>query len=39
MSDFYTLAVESSCDETSAAILNHQKVVALVTATQAVHEQ
>ncbi len=39
MSHFYTLAVESSCDETSAAILDHQRVIALVTATQAVHEQ
>ncbi len=39
MSDFLTLAIESSCDETSAAILNHQSVVALVTATQSVHEQ
>lgn len=39
MSHFYTLAVESSCDETSAAILDHKKVIALVTATQAVHEQ
>jgi N6-L-threonylcarbamoyladenine synthase len=39
MSNFLTLAIESSCDETSAAILNHQKVIALVTATQSVHEQ
>ncbi|MEN9947555.1 MAG: hypothetical protein RL106_378 [Bacteroidota bacterium] len=39
MSDFLTLAIESSCDETSAAILNHKKVIALVTATQSVHEQ
>lgn len=39
MSSFYTLAIESSCDETSAAILDHRKVIALVTATQSVHEK
>lgn len=39
MSSFLTLAIESSCDETSAAILDHKKVIALVTATQSVHEQ
>lgn len=39
MSHFYTLAVESSCDETSAAILDHKSVISLITATQAVHEQ
>ena len=33
------LAIESSCDETSAAILSDRKVIALVTATQSVHEQ
>ena len=39
MSELLTLAIESSCDETSAAILEGRKVVALVTATQSVHEQ
>ncbi len=39
MNDCITLAVESSCDETSAAILKGRSVIALVTATQAVHEQ
>jgi N6-L-threonylcarbamoyladenine synthase len=33
------LAVESSCDETSAAVLSDRRVISLVTATQAVHEQ
>lgn len=33
------LAVESSCDETSAAVLSNRRVISLVTATQAVHEQ
>lgn len=39
MTDFFTLGIESSCDETSAAILNHNQVVSLVTATQEVHEK
>ena len=39
MIDCITLAVESSCDETSAAILKGRRVISLVTATQAVHER
>lgn len=33
------LAIESSCDDTSAAVIRGDKVVANVVATQAVHEQ
>ncbi len=39
MTELLTLALESSCDETSAAILKGRRVISLVTATQAVHEQ
>ena len=35
----YILAIESSCDDTSCAILNHQKVLSNVTANQQVHTQ
>lgn len=33
------LAIESSCDDTSAAILQGNKILANVTATQAIHEK
>ncbi|MFT6411523.1 MAG: N6-L-threonylcarbamoyladenine synthase, partial [Flavobacteriales bacterium] len=33
------LAIESSCDDTSAAVLKGAKVLSNVVATQAVHEQ
>lgn len=33
------LAVESSCDETSAALIQHGKILANVVATQSIHEK
>ncbi|MDQ4140062.1 MAG: tRNA (adenosine(37)-N6)-threonylcarbamoyltransferase complex transferase subunit TsaD, partial [Bacteroidota bacterium] len=33
------LAIESSCDDTSAAIIRNGKVVANIVATQEVHKQ
>lgn len=40
MSDsVYILAIESSCDDTAAAVLHNDKVLANVVAGQAVHEQ
>ncbi|MHC2991151.1 tRNA threonylcarbamoyladenosine biosynthesis protein Gcp, partial [Pontibacter sp. HJ8] len=33
------LAIESSCDETSAAVISGGKVLSNIIATQAVHEQ
>jgi len=38
-SDIKILAIESSCDETSAAIINNGKVVNNYIATQSVHEK
>ncbi|HSZ25479.1 MAG TPA: tRNA (adenosine(37)-N6)-threonylcarbamoyltransferase complex transferase subunit TsaD [Cytophagaceae bacterium] len=35
----YILAIESSCDETSAAILHNGRILSNVIATQSVHEQ
>ena len=35
----YILAIESSCDDTSAAVLNDKKVLSNVTATQKIHEE
>lgn len=35
----YILAIESSCDDTSAAILCNKKVLSNVVATQKIHEQ
>ena len=37
--DIYTLAIESSCDDTSAAILCNDKVLSNVVATQKIHEE
>ncbi|MDZ4847242.1 MAG: tRNA (adenosine(37)-N6)-threonylcarbamoyltransferase complex transferase subunit TsaD [Chitinophagales bacterium] len=37
--DIYLLAIESSCDDTSAAVLRNDKVLANLVASQAVHEQ
>ncbi len=39
MNDVYLLAIESSCDETSAAISCNDKILANITASQAVHER
>ena len=38
MSDIYILAIESSCDDTSAAVLCNDVLLSNVTASQAVHE-
>ena len=35
----YTLAIESSCDDTSAAVLCNDKVLSNVVARQAIHEE
>ncbi|HRN98126.1 MAG TPA: tRNA (adenosine(37)-N6)-threonylcarbamoyltransferase complex transferase subunit TsaD, partial [Flavobacterium sp.] len=35
----YILAIESSCDDTAAAVLRNDKVLSNVVAGQAVHEQ
>ncbi len=35
----YILAIESSCDDTSAAILQNKKVLSNVVATQKIHEE
>jgi len=35
----YILAIESSCDDTSAAVLSNQRVLSNVVATQKIHEQ
>ena len=37
--DAYILAIESSCDDTSAAVMRGDVVLSNVTASQAVHEQ
>ena len=37
--DIYILAIESSCDDTSAAVMRNDVVLSNVTASQAVHEQ
>lgn len=36
--DIYILAIESSCDDTSAAVLRNELLLSNVTASQAVHE-
>ncbi len=38
MNDTYILAIESSCDDTSAAVLRGQTLLSNVTASQAVHK-
>ena len=35
----YILAIESSCDDTAAAVLQNDKVLSNIVAQQAVHEQ
>lgn len=37
--DCFILAIESSCDDTSAAVLHNDKVLSNVVASQAIHEQ
>ena len=36
---FYILAIESSCDDTSAAVLRNNKVISNIVATQQIHEE
>ena len=38
MGDIYILGIESSCDDTSAAVLRNGELLSNVTASQAVHE-
>ena len=38
MSPIYILGLESSCDDTSAAVLKNDVLLSNVTASQAVHE-
>ncbi|HLP65281.1 tRNA (adenosine(37)-N6)-threonylcarbamoyltransferase complex transferase subunit TsaD [Flavobacterium sp.] len=38
-SDVYILAIESSCDDTAAAVLNNDKVLSNVVARQSIHEE
>ena len=38
MDDIYILGIESSCDDTSAAVLRNGELLSNVTASQAVHE-
>ncbi len=37
--DIYILAIESSCDDTSAAVMCNQKKLSNIVATQKIHEQ
>ncbi|MCF8715308.1 tRNA (adenosine(37)-N6)-threonylcarbamoyltransferase complex transferase subunit TsaD [Joostella atrarenae] len=37
--DVYILAIESSCDDTSAAVLHNDKVLSNVVASQKIHEE
>ena len=37
--NIYTLAIESSCDDTSAAVLRNDKVLSNIVAGQKVHEE
>lgn len=37
--DIYILAIESSCDDTSCAILKNDVLLSNVTANQSIHEQ
>ncbi|MEZ4853740.1 tRNA (adenosine(37)-N6)-threonylcarbamoyltransferase complex transferase subunit TsaD [Flavobacterium sp.] len=39
LKNIYTLAIESSCDDTSAAVLCNDKVLSNIVARQAVHEE
>ena len=37
--DIYILGIESSCDDTSAAVLHNDVLLSNVTASQSVHEE
>ena len=39
MSDIYILGIESSCDDTSAAVMKNNLLLSNVTASQKVHEE
>lgn len=39
VNDIYLLAIESSCDDTSAAVLHNGKVLANLVANQTIHEE
>ena len=39
VNDIYLLAIESSCDDTSAAVLHNGKVLANLVANQAIHQE
>lgn len=39
VSDVYILAIESSCDDTAAAVLKNDKVLSNIVANQIIHEQ
>ena len=39
MNDIYILGIESSCDDTSAAVLRNGVLLSNVTASQEVHKQ
>jgi len=39
MADQYILGIETSCDETSAAILKNNKILANIVSSQTIHEQ
>ena len=39
MENVYILAIESSCDDTSAAVMCNDVVLSNVTASQSVHEE
>ncbi|HRH10707.1 MAG TPA: tRNA (adenosine(37)-N6)-threonylcarbamoyltransferase complex transferase subunit TsaD, partial [Bacteroidia bacterium] len=37
--DIYILAIESSCDDTSVAVMRNDFVLSNITASQKIHEQ
>ena len=37
--NIYILAIETSCDDTSCAVLNGDRLISQITATQKIHEQ
>ena len=37
--NIYILAIETSCDDTSCAVLNDDRLISQITATQKIHEQ
>ena len=39
INDVYILAIETSCDDTSVAILKNQKVLSNIVSSQKIHEK